>query len=339
MRRADIGCGGRARRIAVRSRIRPQDRDHRVLVVVSIALPVFGLILTGALAARYRLLGREVTGGLNQFVVYLALPAVLFQAMAHIQPAHLANGGLLAAFGLGIAIPFMLSMLLSWRRSTPLGNTALQALSATFCNTGYMGIPLCRMAFGDDSLVPGVITMVITACPQFGVAIALLETDRAGAPGFRRIVLRVGRALATNPLLLAPVAGLALAMADLELPLAADRFLTLMGGAATPCALVATGLMLGETTERFQPGLVTRLVVLKLFVQPAVVWVLAFHVFTLPPLWAETAVLMAAMPTGAGAFILARLYGREAASTSGTILVSTVLSFATLSVLLIFLAP
>ena len=97
--------------------------------------------------------------------------------------------------------------------------------------------------------------------------------------------------------------------------------------------------MLGETTERFQPGLVTRLVVLKLFVQPAVVWVLAFHVFTLPPLWAETAVLMAAMPTGAGAFILARLYGREAASTSGTILVSTVLSFATLSVLLIFLAP
>ena len=83
-----------------------------MFVVVSIALPVFGLILTGALAARYRLLGKEVTGALNQFVVYLALPEVLFQAMVHIQPAHLANGGLLAAFGLGIAIPAILSMLL-----------------------------------------------------------------------------------------------------------------------------------------------------------------------------------------------------------------------------------
>src|SRR3712207_9042257 len=66
-----------------------------------------------------------------------------------------------------------------------------------------------------------------------------------------------------------------------------DRFLTLLGGAATPCALVATGLMLGETTERFQPGLVARLVAIKLLLQPAVTWVLAFHVFTLPPLRSE----------------------------------------------------
>ena len=97
--------------------------------------------------------------------------------------------------------------------------------------------------------------------------------------------------------------------------------------------------MLGETTERFQPGLVARLVVLKLLVQPGVAWVLAYHVFDLPPIWAATAVVMSALPTGAGAFILARLYGREVSSTSGTILVSTILSFGTLSVLLIFLTP
>jgi predicted permease len=192
------------------------------------------------------------------------------------------------------------------------------------------------MAFGPESLVPGVITMVITACPQFAAAVVLMELDRPGQ-GWRRIVARVGRALATNPLLVSPVAGLLLALLGLPLPLAADRFLTLLGAAATPCALVATGLMLVETTERFQPLLVARLVALKLLVQPAIAWVLAYHVVSLPTAWAQTTVLMSALPTGAGAFILAKLYGREAGAISGTVLVSTVLSFPTLSLLLVWL--
>lgn len=309
-----------------------------MLAVFSVAMPVFALIVTGALAGRMGFLGRDVTGVLNLFVVYLALPAVLFQAMAHIEPAALLNGGLLAAFGLGILIPFGLSLAWSRRQRTTLGDAAMQALSATYANVGYMGIPLCRMAFGDASLVPGVITMVITACPQFALGLTLMELDRPGQAGFARIASRIGRALVRNPLLIAPVAGLALGLTGLPLPLAVDRFLTLLGGAATPCALVATGLMLGETTERFRPLLVGRLVFLKLFVQPAVAWVIAFRLLTLPPYWAETAVLMSALPTGAGAFILAKLYGREAAATSGTVLVSTILSFFTLSVLLVWLS-
>lgn len=57
----------------------------------------------------------------------------------------------------------------------------------------------------------------------------------------------------------------------------------------------------------------------------------------LPPAWASAAVLMSALPTGASAFILAKLYGREVASTSGKVLVSTLGSFATLSALLMWL--
>ncbi len=308
-----------------------------MLAVLTIALPVFGLILAGWGAGRAGLLGRDATGALNLFVVWLALPAVLFRAMALIHPADLLNGGLLASFGLGIIIPYSGYVWWSGRRGTPLGHGAIQGLSATFANVGYMGIPLCLMAFGEGSLVPGVITMVITACPQFGAAIVLLELDQPGPRDFGRVFRRVGGALIRNPLLMSTVAGLFVALAGLPLPVPVDRFLVLMGGAATPCALVATGLMLGETTERFQPLLVARLVAIKLIVQPAIVWLIAFHVMTLPPAWGETAVLMSALPTGAGAFILSKLYGKEAASTSGAVLVSTILSFATLSVLLTWL--
>lgn len=308
-----------------------------MLAVLSIALPVFGLILTGAVAARARVLDQGATAALNQFVVYLALPAVLFHAMAHIDPADLTDLSLPAAFGAGIAVPFILALLISRRRGAPLGHSAIHALAATFCNVGYMGIPLCRMAFGDESLVPGVITMVITACPQFAAAVILLELDRPGPGGVWRALRRVGLALVRNPLLISPVAGLAVALLGVELPAAVDRFLLLLGGAATPCALVATGLMLTETTERFQPRLVSRLVVLKLLVQPAVTWAVATWVVEMPHIWAATAIIMSALPTGAGAFILAKLYGREAGATSGTVLVSTIISFATLSLLLAWL--
>ena len=308
-----------------------------LLPVLSIALPVFGLILIGGIAGRVGFLGRDATGALNMFVVYLSLPAVMFQAMAHIPPAQLANGGLAAAFCVGIAVPGVIALVLARRQKVSLGNAAMQALSATFCNTGYMGIPLCRMAFGDESLVPGVICMVITACPQFAVAIALIESDRPGQAPLR-IAIRVGTALVRNPLLISPVAGLVVAALGLPLPLVLERFLTILGGAATPCALVATGMMVGETTERFRPLLVGRLMVLKLLVQPAVAWVIAYRLVDLRPAWAGTAVLMSALPTGASAFILSKLYGREVASTSGTVLVSTVVSFVTLSLLLAWLA-
>lgn len=313
-------------------------RGNRVLAVLSIALPVFGLILIGWFMGRGRHLGQDATGSLNLFVVYLALPAVMFQAMAHIRPADLTNVGLSASFALGILIPGAIALMLARLLKARLSEAAMQALAATFCNTGYMGIPLCHMAFGDASLVPSVVTMVITACPQFAVAIALIEMDRPGQSA-GAIARRVGRALVRNPLLISPVAGLAVSLAGVTLPVVAERFLTILGAAATPCALVATGMMVAETTESFRPFLVGRLVTLKLFVQPAIAWFAAYRLFDLPPAWAGTVLIMSALPTGASAFILAKLYGREIAATSGTVLVSTVISFVTLSVLLAWLAP
>lgn len=304
--------------------------------VLSIALPVFALILIGGVVGKIGFLGRDATGALNMFVVYLALPAVMFQAMAQIRPADLANGGLLAAYCLAIVVPGVIALAAARAQGTRLGDAAVQALAATFSNSGYMGIPLCRMAFGDASLVPSVICMVITVCPQFALGITLIEMDQPGQPALR-IVRRIATALARNPLLIAPVAGLLVSAIGIPVPLVLDRFLTILGGAATPCALVATGMMVAESAGRFQPLLVGRLVVLKLLVQPAIAWVIAYKLLSLPPAWAGSAVLVSALPTGSTAFILAKLYGREVAATSGTVLVSTIGSFITVSILLAWL--
>jgi predicted permease len=70
---------------------------------------------------------------------------------------------------------------------------------------------------------------------------------------------------------------------------------------------------------------------LKLVVQPVVTWVLATAVFGLPPSLTHAAVLLAALPTGTGPFMLAELYQREAGLTSGVLLISTVASVLTIS--------
>jgi hypothetical protein len=71
-----------------------------------------------------------------------------------------------------------------------------------------------------------------------------------------------------------------------------------------------------------------------LLLQPLLAWLFATKIFGLPPLLAHSAVLIAALPTGTGPFMLAELYRRESDITATVILVSTVLSVLTISLYL-----
>jgi predicted permease len=306
--------------------------------VITAALPVFALILTGWLAARWRILGPAATDALNRYVVYLSLPALLFRAMTQVDLAQAAHWGFVAAFAGGIAATFLASFLGARRTQKALTDRSIQGLAASYANAGYMGIPLCLALFGADSLAPATFTTLLTASVLFGFAIALIEFDRQQAPSLRATLLKVGRALMRNPLLAAPVLGLAWACTGLPLPEGLDRYVSLLGASASPCALVTIGLFLAQTeTSSSGPG-VLRLVAGKLLLQPAVTAVLAFYVFSMPPMWAWTAVLMSALPIGTGPFMLAAMYGRDARVTSRAILVSTVASVLTVSLLVAWIS-
>jgi predicted permease len=127
-------------------------------------------------------------------------------------------------------------------------------------------------------------------------------------------------------------------MTGLSLPGPVERFATLLGGAASPCALVCIGLFLAQ--ERGVAGnarTIGILVGLKLVFQPAVTALLAFHVFAMPAEWSLAAVLLSALPIGSGPFTLAQLYGLEAGVTSSAILASHLGSVVTVSLLLAWL--
>ena len=93
--------------------------------ILTAALPIFVLIFTGYLCAKRGVLGPVATDNLNTFVVWLALPALLFQAMAQTTWQRLDHPGFLAAFGGGMVATFLLSVFLDRRKMRHLTDVSI----------------------------------------------------------------------------------------------------------------------------------------------------------------------------------------------------------------------
>ena len=221
-----------------------------VLTSILAVAPVFALILSGFAAGRFRLLGPSGASELNKFVVFLALPALLFEVMARADWAVLWQPGFILAFGAGAFLVYGVALLaLAWR-GRRLAEASIDALNAGYANTGYIGFPICAAVFGEQSFALVTVATVMTASLMFAVAIVLIEVGVHEQAGFRHMAARVGGSLAKNPLIVAPVLGVGWASLHTALPEPVARYLHLLGGAASPCALASLGLFLAQRHKR-----------------------------------------------------------------------------------------
>ncbi len=304
-----------------------------------IVLPLFGLIASGYVCARWALLGPTACSELNKFVVYLALPAVLFLVTADSQWATLWQPGFIASFAIGSFAMFAGTVAFRTTRGKPMADSAIDGLNAGYPNAGYIGFPLCDAVFGPKSLALVSIAAILTTSVVFAAAIVTIEIGLQTERRPHYLALKVARALLRNPLLMAPVLGVAWACTGIPLPGAARSLLRLLANAASPCALVSLGLFLAMPHRGGRASRPTALAlsVLKLIGQPALTAVCVYGVFHLGALPAAVAGLIAALPTGTGPFMVAEFYRREAVVTSGTILFSTVASVVTLTLCLLLI--
>ncbi|PLZ01504.1 transporter [Burkholderia sp. WAC0059] len=310
-----------------------------MLSTLEILLPVFALILAGFVCRRRGVLGPNAASELNRFVVWLALPALLFDTMAHATWLQLDQPAFIAVFSIACAGAFAFILAVRLARGLHLADASIDAIAAAYPNTGYIGFPLCLILFGASSLTPTTIATIIVACVLFAIAIVLIEIGLQTERAPHRLGLKVLRSLSRNPLIVSPIAGVALAAAHVAVPASAETFLKLLSGAASPCALVSLGLFLAERRPAGDavPRSALLLTGTKLVVQPALAWWLAARVFVLPATLVDMTVVLAALPTGTGPFMLAEFYRREGQVASRTILFSTLGSLVSLSALLLYL--
>ena len=183
-----------------------------MLTTFFVVLPIFALIFLGFFCRRANVLGPHATTELNRFVVYLALPALLFDIMAHSRWATLDQPAFAAVFTLSTFIVFALTILLRLRGARGaaprhLADVSIDGLNAGYGNTGFIGFPLSLIVFGRGMLGLTTVAAIITVCLLFAVAIVLIEIGLQTEARPTHLLLKVGRSLIRNPLLVAPVLG------------------------------------------------------------------------------------------------------------------------------------
>jgi malonate transporter len=307
-----------------------------MLSALGVVFPVFALILIGWVAGRRAILPADAVGALNGFVVRLALPVLLFRFVAQADWPALWHPGFAVAMAGGIAVVFAVTMLIA-PRGQGMAERSIEALAASYANTAFMGIPIGQALFGPAGLAAAVIASLLTVCLLFAFSILLVEIDFHRGRGAGAAVGGVLVSVARNPIVIGSTAGAVWALGGIDLPGPIDRVAELLGAAASPVALVTIGLFLASAPRSAGSAQVVPLVALKLVAQPLATFAIAW-LLGVPAAWTAMATLIAALPTGTGPFMLARLYDREAAVIARVILITTLLSAITIPLLAVLIA-
>lgn len=300
------------------------------LVVLEVVAPIFAIILMGYLAARRRWIGEAGFAGMNAFTFNLAAPALLFAAGT----AGHTGGGLAAlAFFLGCGVLYAATIWGARRAGIPLGAAGALGLNVTFGNTVMMGIPLVAAALGQAGL--SVLLTILALHAMLLLGMATLVAELAQNSGARPLALlrNMLMGVARNPVVMAVLLALLWRSLDLPVPAAARTTLEMLGAATSPLALFCLGASLTGFAAAGLWAQTGAMVLLKLAALPLLVWGFC-RLLGVSEFETSVAVLTAALPTGANAFLLARRYATGADGSGAAVLISTVLSVVTLSALL-----
>lgn len=303
-------------------------------------LPVFLIMLAGFVAGKSGVLGDGAATMLNRFVVWVPLPCLLFEVVATTDWARLWHPGFAAVSLIGSAIVFGLGLVVGRLRGLSIADMGVDGLNASYSNSVYIGLPLLTLTLGPAIRPFVVVAGTLTLTCLFVAGVGLIEAGRSHRPGatngMGRAMLRIVAGLARNPVIVSPLVGLTFWMAGWTVPAPITSFLSTLGGVASPVALVAVGLFLAQRPLRqtVQSPAIGMLSLIKLIVHPAITAVLAWYVFALPRDIAVATIAIAALPTGTGPFMIAELYARDGKVTSGTIMVTTLASVATIAAVL-----
>ncbi|MGA0569135.1 AEC family transporter [Variovorax sp. VNK109] len=302
--------------------------------VLSITLPIYIVIAIGFACARAGWFSRADMRVFGKFVIQLALPALLFNALSSRTLAEVINPVYLVAYTAGSLLVAGIGF--AWARwaGKSLSGAAVVAMGMTCSNSGFIGFPLALQLFGPTAGVALALCMIVENVLMLPLLLAIADMDGAQGKGnWRKTFLASLAGLVRNPMILAIIAGLVFSLFGLRLPEAGARAVNLF---ATSCGALALFVIGGSLTGTPTPGLkrdVSAIAIGKLLLHPLAVFVM---LWLLPPLPAQlhvAALIFAAVPMLGIYPILAQKHGHDGMAAVAQ-LFTTVISFVTLTALI-----
>lgn len=299
--------------------------------VFNLALPYFGLIFLGFACGRLKRLPESGLEWMNFFVLYMALPALFYRILARTPFEQLNNVPFIVAATLATFLVLALSFFTALAIRRDLAEATIGALARAYGNIGYMGPGLALATLGAQAAAPVALIFCFETLLFFSLTPLFIALARPAGAGLGASMAEVARRILLNPLMIATALGVASAAARFEPPVALDRLMEFLERAAAPCALFTLGVTVALRPFERVPWDVPVLVLIKLVLHPVVMLAMLVAFGPFDPDWVATAVLMAALPPALNVFVLARQYDAWIAPASGSVLLGTLVSVASLT--------
>ncbi len=310
-----------------------------MLAILLVTFPFFALVLGGYAAARRGLLPQVAIPGLNTFVLYFALPCLLYRFGASTPIAQLLDGAVFGVYLLCALVMVGFTMAVTLSQRIDWNNAAFGSLVAAFPNTGFMGVPLLVALLGAGAAGPAIVTILVDLLVTTSLCVALSRLDAADTHGAGVALKNALRGVLTNPMPWSILLGGLTSAFGLEPIKPVAQTIGMLADAASPVALFTIGAVLARSQmtssdptplAEYVPVALKKLVLHPLLV--LLVGSAAIHMGVPLSKFALTViVLVAALPSASNVSLLAERFGANNGRIARIILVSTALAFFTFS--------
>ena len=292
------------------------------IIALQQTLVMFLLIAIGYTLYKTKKITKEGSRDMAAPLLHIILPCVIVKSFCTEYSVEKSNH-LLISFVLSIVclgISMLISRLFFKKRS-------IDQFGAAFSNAGFMGIPLIQAILGESVVIFAAPFIAVLNILQWTYGVFVL-TGKKEAVSLKKIL--------TNPVLISLVIGIICFCSQVTLPKIVSTTITYVAGMNAPIAMIVLGVYLAQANikELFTESVLYINAAVRLIVIPLVtIAILTFLPANLK--MAKFALLIvASAPVGSNVAVYAQLNGMDYTYASKTVCMSTLLSIATMPLIM-----
>ncbi|WP_146347464.1 AEC family transporter [Phaeobacter marinintestinus] len=310
--------------------------------ILGITFPIYAVIAIGYAVVKIGWFRRQDMKVLGDFVLQVAMPALLFITVASRDVAHSIRPDYMLVYLVGSLATIIVAYLWFSMTAPDAGRRAVAVMGSSCPNNGFIGYPVMLLAYPDIAGI--VLGMNFLIENIILIPICLILLDLSQGPVHHSIPRRIGLILwgvLKRPMIIGLLLGLAVSIAGIPLPDATARLFTLLANSAAALSLIViggslVGLPLGGNQRMAAQIATAKLVMHPVLTGLAVAAFAALGMVSLSPDLFAAVILSSAMPMFGIYTVLAQERGLEGMA-SIAMLVTTSVAFITISAILYWL--
>lgn len=310
--------------------------------IITITFPIYAAIAIGYLiVARGWFLVADMRV-LGKYVLNIALPALLFNAVASRDIAEVFHPGYMLVFLSGGLATIVISLAWFTATGTDKARRAVAVMGSTCSNSGFIGYPVMLLTFPDIAGVILALNMLVENFVLIPICLVLMELAKPGQThSIWRTISTALLGVVRRPMIIGLLLGLLVSLAHIPVTGVVARLFTMLAASASALSLIVVGGSMVGLKLSGNQWRALQVAFGKLLLHPAMVAMAAIGLplmglSVLPPDMHAAVILSAAMPMFGIYAVLAQELGLEGAA-SIAMLAATSLAFVTLSLFLIWL--